>query len=63
MTTRQKRLLVGTIVPIQVCLAALAWRDMARRTDEQIRGRKSLWRAFVVLNPGNSLFYWLFARR
>ncbi len=51
------------VVPIQVFLAVLAWRDMSRRTDAQIRGTKRLWRVFVLLNPGNSLLYWLLGRR
>ena len=63
MTNRQKRLFVGIVVPIQVFLAARAWRDMAARDDEQIRGNRTFWRIFVWLNPGNSLLYWLFARR
>jgi hypothetical protein len=62
MNTRQKWLL-GVIVSIQALLAVAAWRDLARRTDDQVRGKKNLWRAFVLLNPGNSLLYWLFGRR
>jgi len=41
----------------------LAWRDLSRRAPGQVRGSKRLWRTFIVLNPGNSLFYWLFGRR
>ena len=63
MTRDQKRLVVTVVVPIQVLLAVLAWRDMSRRTDAQIRGTKRLWRVFVLLNPGNSLLYWLLGRR
>jgi hypothetical protein len=63
MTSDQKKLVVMVVVPIQVLLAVLAWRDMSRRTDAQIRGRKRLWRVFVLLNPGNSLLYWLLGRR
>jgi hypothetical protein len=62
MTPRQKRLLI-IIVPIQAILAVAAWRDLARRTDDQVLGRKNLWRALLILNPGNSLIYWLFGRR
>jgi hypothetical protein len=62
MTTRQKRLLT-IIVPIQAIFALAAWRDLARRTDDQVLGRRSLWRAIILLNPGNSLFYWLIGRR
>jgi hypothetical protein len=63
MTRDQKKVLMTVVVPIQVFLAVLAWRDMSRRTDAQIRGTKRLWRVFVVLNPGNSLLYWLVGRR
>ena len=51
------------VVPIQVVLAVLAWRDMSRRGDAGIRGPKRMWRVIVLLNPGNSLLYWLFGRR
>ena len=63
MTGKQKRLIATIILPCQLVLAVLAWRDLARRTDDQARGRKNFWRAFVLLNPGNSLFYWLCGRR
>jgi hypothetical protein len=63
MTPKRKKLLAAVLVPAQVVSAALAWKDLARRTDAQVRGKKSLWRGFVLLNPGNSLIYWLFGRR
>jgi hypothetical protein len=59
----RRRLVLSIIVPVQVVLAVLAWRDLSRRDDSQVRGRKGLWRVFVLLNPGNALFYWLFGRR
>ena len=61
-TAPQKKLL-AIIVPIQIVLATLAWRDLARRSDDQVRGNKRVWRVFVSLNPGNSVIYWLFGRR
>jgi hypothetical protein len=63
MTSEHKKLLVAILVPIEVVLARLAWRDLARRTDDQVRGSKRLWRVLVVINPGNSVVYWLFGRR
>jgi hypothetical protein len=59
---RHKRIF-AVIILIEVILAAAAWRDLATRTDDQIRGNRRLWRMFVLLNPGNSLFYWLLGRR
>jgi len=41
----------------------VAFRDLARRSDEQVRGPKVLWRVLIGLNPGNSLAYWAFGRR
>lgn len=63
MTPRRKRLLAAIIVPIQVVLAVVAWRDLAARPDDQVRGQKNTWRAAILLNPGNSVFYWLWGRR
>ncbi|QMU78121.1 hypothetical protein GXW83_22895 [Streptacidiphilus sp. PB12-B1b] len=63
MTPQRKKLLAAVLVPVQVVSAGLAWRDLARRSDDQVRGSKKLWRGFVLLNPGNSLVYWLFGRR
>ncbi|HEY6623763.1 MAG TPA: hypothetical protein VIX85_08025 [Acidimicrobiales bacterium] len=62
MSTNRKRLL-AVLVPIQVLLAILAWRDLGRRTDDQVRGQKRFWRVFVTINPGNAVAYWLFGRR
>lgn len=63
MTNKRKQLLVWTIVPIEVICAVLAWRDLARRADNEVRGSKRAWRVFVSLNPGNAVIYWLFGRR
>jgi hypothetical protein len=52
-----------TIVGLEVISAAIAWRDFAQRTDDQVRGKKNLWRAAIVANPGNSLAYWALGRR
>lgn len=55
--------LVVTIVPFQLVLATLAWRDLSRRSAEEVRGPKLLWRIVMMMNPGNSVAYWLFGRR
>jgi hypothetical protein len=33
------------------------------RSDDQVRGRKNLWRVFITVNPGNSIVYWLAGRK
>jgi hypothetical protein len=51
------------IVVAEIVSAGLAWRDLARRSDHQVRGKKNLWRAVIAINPGNSLVYWVVGRR
>jgi hypothetical protein len=51
------------VVAVEVVSAAIAWRDLARRSDDQVRGAKNLWRALIVANPGNSIAYWTVGRR
>jgi len=63
LTPQRKKLLAAIIVPIQVVFAVFSWRDLSRRADDQIRGPKKLWRAILLVNPGNSLFYLAFGRR
>ena len=55
--------LLGGLVAVEVVSAALAWRDLASRNDDRVRGNKNAWRVFMVLNPGNSVVYWVFGRR
>jgi hypothetical protein len=54
---------IAAIVAAQVVSCALAWRDLAERSDDQVRGRKNLWRVFITVNPGNSIVYWLAGRK
>lgn len=53
---RPKPVLVG-LIATELVSAAFAWRDLARRKHEQVRGTKIGWRLFIALNPGNSLAY------
>jgi hypothetical protein len=63
MSSSKKRLFVAITLIIEVPLAVLAWRDLSRRRDEDVRGKKTLWRTFLLMNPGNSVIYWLGGRR
>lgn len=60
--TVPKPAIVGLVLG-ELVSAGFAWRDLSRRTDDQVRGPKTSWRVFITLNPGNSLAYWAFARR
>jgi hypothetical protein len=61
--TKRGKAILGVVVLAQTVSSALAWRDLAGRSDDQVRGPKSLWRVVVTINPGNSIAYWLFGRR
>lgn len=59
---KPNKMLLGGLVAVEVVSAGLAWRDLARRSDDQVRGNRNAWRVFIVSNPGNSLVYWVFGR-
>jgi hypothetical protein len=63
MTRRPPKRVLLAIVVIEIVSAAIAWRDLARRSGDRVRGKKNLWRAVIALNPGNSLAYWVIGRR
>jgi hypothetical protein len=58
-----KKRLVAGLVAVEVASAVLAWQDLSRRGDDQLRGNKKLWRMIIVANPGNSIAYWILGRR
>ncbi len=60
--SKRGRAVLGVVVLAQTVSSVLAWRDLARRPDDQVRGNKNLWRFVVTINPGNSIAYWLFGR-
>lgn len=61
--TKRGKATLAAVVAAQTVSSALAWRDLAQRSDDQVRGPKNLWRVIVTVNPGNSIAYWLFGRR
>jgi hypothetical protein len=61
--SKRGKAILGVVVAAQTISSALAWRDLAQRSDDQVRGNKNLWRFIVTINPGNSIAYWLFGRR
>lgn len=54
---------VVAVVAVQAVSAVFAFRDLARRGDDDVRGPKLLWRLLIGINPGNSLAYWVLGRR
>lgn len=60
---KPNRKVILAVVAVEAAAAALAYRDLAGRHQDQVRGPKTLWRIFIGINPGNSLLYWLVGRR
>jgi hypothetical protein len=46
-----------------VGVKSLTWRDIRRRTDAQVRGKKKWWRTASAMNTTNSLLYFVVGRR
>lgn len=63
MRSRPKRIALVALVLAEVGLAALTWRDLRHRPADQIRGNKRFWRVISLINPGNSIAYWLVGRK
>jgi hypothetical protein len=62
LTDQQKKVLAVALV-LHVIVLTLTWRDLRRRPDAAVRGRKRLWRIAATMNTTGSLAYWLFGRR
>ena len=63
MKHKPNKYVLGALVAVEVIIAALTFRDLKRRPDEEVRGSKRFWRVISLVNPGNSIAYWLFGRR
>jgi hypothetical protein len=61
--SRPRPAVIAAIVAGHVAVTALTWRDLRRRTDDQVRGRKKWWRIASAANSGNSLIYLAIGRR
>jgi hypothetical protein len=61
-TEKQKRILIVALV-IHVIMLSLTWRDLSRRPDGAVRGKKRMWQLASLLNTSGSVTYWLFGRR
>ena len=50
-------------LPFHLAAVAVTWRDISRRSPEQVRGSKNLWRFASAVNTLGAVGYWLGARR
>jgi len=56
-------MVIAALVAVDLVLATVAWRDLNRRSEGEVRGTKRFWRVVILANPGNSIAYWLFGRK
>ncbi len=61
--TPRGRAILALVVAAETVSSVLAWRDLARRPADRVRGPKNVWRFVVTIHPGNSIAYWLLGRR
>jgi hypothetical protein len=62
LTSGQRRAAIIAGV-VEAVLTAAALRDLARRTPEQVRGPKLLWRLACAVQPVGPVAYLLIGRR
>ena len=62
-TTKPRPALLAPILAAHLVVAALVWRDLARRLAGSVRGGKNLWRVLSAANTAGSLAYVLVGRR
>jgi len=62
LTRSQKRAVVAAGA-VEVALTMAAWRDLASRTDAQVRGSRALWAVGVLVQPVGPVAYFALGRR
>ncbi len=61
--TDQQKKVIAVVLVVHLILVRLTWRDLRRRPDAAVRGRKRMWRFASSVNTTGSVAYWLFGRR
>jgi hypothetical protein len=54
--------LIAALAVAHLVVTTLVWRDLRRRTDDQVRGSKRIWRIASAANMSNSIAYVLIGR-
>jgi hypothetical protein len=60
---KPNKAVLAIIGVVHVTAAALTWRNLRDRSDEQVRGNKIIWRVASGMNTLGSVAYWVFGRR
>ena len=54
---------IAAVLAVHVAVTASTWRDLSRRTPEQVRGSKRFWRVVSGANTVGSGAYYLVGRK
>jgi hypothetical protein len=57
------RVAVAVLAPVEIALTTLAVVDLARRSPDQVRGRKALWWPTVLIQPLGPIAYLWWGRQ
>jgi hypothetical protein len=57
-----KQVLAAALV-VHAIAVTFTWRDLNRRSPDEVRGNKRFWRVASGMNTAWSAAYWLFGRR
>jgi hypothetical protein len=55
--------LIAALLGAHLAVTALTWRSLQRRTPDQVRGNKHLWRIASAANMTNSALYFVIGRK
>jgi hypothetical protein len=64
LTKKQKKAILTTgALAAQAAVAPVILRDLQKRTDDEIRGPRMLWRLWGSTNLVGAAVYWFFGRK
>jgi hypothetical protein len=61
--SRRQRAVIGALAAVEFVAKVAAARDIQRRSADQVRGSKLLWRLALLVNTLGPLSYFLWGRR
>ncbi|MGH3353330.1 MAG: hypothetical protein ACRDPS_21895 [Nocardioides sp.] len=63
LTTKQKAIFTTGAVVVQAAVAPVVLRDLQKRSDDEIRGPRLLWRLWGSTNLLGAAAYWFIGRK
>ncbi|MEU6136251.1 hypothetical protein [Nocardioides sp. NPDC047086] len=63
LTKKQKTILTTSALVAQAAVAPVILRDLQKRSDDEIRGPRTLWRLWGTTNLLGAAVYWFYGRK